>query len=126
MVLGMDEMEENLNCPNTSTDSSPSNCDGRFGRLGAKRAVVLDVIDQARGVPAFPVERFFDVQTLADERRNAAIRISWAALFTKAYGLASREIPELRQFYLAFPWPRYYQSSAVHNRDLSQSHRGRT
>jgi hypothetical protein len=44
-------------------------------------------------------------------RKWAQRRISWTALFTRAYGLASREIPELRQIYVSWPWPRIYQSS---------------
>jgi hypothetical protein len=100
-----------MNSPNSISLSNPPSHDGRSRRLGSERALVLDIIDQARKIPSFPVERAFDMQSLAEARENAAIRISWAALFTRAYGLASREVPELRQFYFSFPWPRCYQAS---------------
>ncbi|MFK7735000.1 MAG: hypothetical protein AB8B50_03165 [Pirellulaceae bacterium] len=100
-----------MNPPSSISLSKTRSLDGRSKRLGPERALVLDVIDQARKIPSFPVERSFAMQSLAEARERAGIRVSWAAIFMRAYGLASRDIPELRQFYFSFPWPRFYQSA---------------
>lgn len=84
--------------------------DGKTQSIGRDRAIVLDVVRMAQSVPSFPVEREFELQELADVRANSSTRISWVALFTKAYGLASRQTPELRRLYVGFPWPRFHQS----------------
>lgn len=72
--------------------------------------MVLDVIQLSRSVPAFPVERWFDVGLLAEARGAASVRISWITLFAKAYGLAAKDVPELRRAFISLPWPRFYQS----------------
>ena len=36
-------------------------------------------------------------------------RISWVALFVKAYGLLAADIVELRQSYMCWPWPHIFQ-----------------
>jgi hypothetical protein len=84
--------------------------DGKIARVGASRSIVLDVIHCARKVPSFPVERRFSLEGLDELRRDVDPRISWSALFSRAYGLASREHSLLRQMYIAWPWARIYQS----------------
>ena len=102
--------------------------DGKFRRIGRSRAIVLDVVHLARRVPAFPVERWFELQELGELRRAATQRISWLTLFARAYGLAGQEIPELRQSYRGWPTPRVYQSpysviSVAVNRQTEQGER---
>lgn len=84
--------------------------DGQFRRIGSDRAMVLDVIHRANKVPSFPVERRVDVASIDDARRSTNVRISWTAVFCRAYGLASREHAPLRQMWMTWPWPRIYQS----------------
>lgn len=84
--------------------------DGKFRNLGSDRAIVLDVLRLAKKVPSFPVEKWFDLGEVAKARQNAPVRISWVTLFARAYGLASRDVPELRRTFVAFPWPHFYQS----------------
>jgi hypothetical protein len=85
--------------------------DGRTFRLTSSRSLVLDVAHLAQKVPTFPVERWFDLGTVAFARSQAAPRISWVTLFVKAYGLASRQLPQLRTHYLKYPLPHFYQSA---------------
>ncbi|MBX3421205.1 MAG: hypothetical protein KF752_06575 [Pirellulaceae bacterium] len=84
--------------------------DGKVVTAGARRAIVLDVIRCASKVPSFPVERSFQMFRLAEARHQCATRISWTALFARAYGLASRVHPQLRHVFVAWPWARIYQS----------------
>jgi hypothetical protein len=102
--------------------------DGKIRRIGSTRSIVLDVIHCARRVPSFPVERKFLLGELSDLRYRVSPRISWSALFLRAYGLASREHPFLRQIFVAWPWPRIYQSpecviSVAVNRSLPTGER---
>lgn len=84
--------------------------DGRTFRLPPARALAVDVATLAEKVPTFPVERWFDLTALSEARSNASTRISWVTLFVKTYGLASREIPQLRTHYAKYPLPRFYEN----------------
>ncbi|MFO0942152.1 MAG: hypothetical protein U0930_15550 [Pirellulales bacterium] len=84
--------------------------DGKIRSIGQDRAIVLDVVRYASTVPSFPVERWVDVGHLAELRQLSPRRVSWTALFVRAYGLASREHSVLRQIFVAWPWARIYQS----------------
>lgn len=102
--------------------------DGKIWRIGGQRALVLDVVSLAKKVPSFPVERWFDLGELAAERSASATRISWITLFARAYGLAGRDVPQLRQCYINWPVPRVYQSpysviSVAVNRQTEQGER---
>lgn len=102
--------------------------DSGFVPIPRSRTIVLDVVRWARRVPSFPVEQVWEAQTLSALRtefnsqspasnhadpRFSAHRISWAALFLRAYGLACRDFPPLRQTFHRFPWGRVFQSDHV-------------
>ena len=89
---------------------SPDHNDGRTFRIERSRQVVYDIVRLARHVPAFPVERWFELAELSEARKNCSRRISWLTLFVRAYGLAGRDFPQLRQAYSSFPFGRLYQS----------------
>lgn len=99
-----------------------------FLPLPRTRAIVLDVVRWSRRVPSFPVEQTWDVnelsrlrnrcnsqpdQTADSDPRFPAHRVSWAALFLRAYALACRDYAPLRQSYHGFLWGRIYQSAHV-------------
>jgi hypothetical protein len=84
--------------------------DGKTWRIGSERALVLDVVRLASKVPSFPVERWFELAELSAARAASKTRISWISLFARAYGLAGRDVPQLRQSYIGWPVPRVYQS----------------
>lgn len=83
----------------------------REGRLslGYSRALVLDILRISQCVPAFPVEKWMDLSSVAAARAAAPRRISWVAIFTKAFALVAREIPAFRRSYVSWPWPHLYQ-----------------
>lgn len=84
--------------------------DGMIRSIDKDRGVILDLVRYASKVPSFPVERRVDMGSLARARSNCGRRVSWTAVFIRAYGLASRAMPDLRQIYVPWPWPRLYQS----------------
>jgi hypothetical protein len=87
----------------------PSHSSGRRRWLGRPRALVLDLLRLSQRVPTFPVERQMDLGAVAAARDACPQRISWVALFAKAFAVAAREIPPLRRSYIAWPWPHLYE-----------------
>ena len=62
---------------------------------------------------------------LAEARSRAAVRISWSALFIKAWGDVSSRHPSLRQTWRTFPWPHIFQhQTSVANLAVSRAHDG--
>lgn len=82
---------------------------GRYLPLSLPRRFVGDLLHFARKVPTVPVEREMNVQRLMAARSAMAKPVSWVAIFTKAYALATRQFPELRRAYMTFPWSRLYE-----------------
>ncbi len=87
------------------------------------RRLILDICHVAKSVPSFPVERTFQLGELRNARDRAETRISWVALYTRAFSLVCHAIPELRQVFVAYPTPRFYEhphsvaSISVHRDD---------
>lgn len=77
--------------------------------LSAPRRLVNDLVHFARKVPTVPVQRVVDVSRVAALRDRAALRVGWAAVFTKAYAQVCADYPPLRRAYLEYPRPRLYQ-----------------
>src|SRR5258705_11805978 len=69
----------------------------RGKRLAASpaRAVVLELLHHARKAPSLPVAKSMNLAALVELRKDA--RVSWMALFLKAYSLTALEHPELRR-----------------------------
>lgn len=60
-------------------------------------------------MPTFAHDRVFNLGELVDARRNAQARISWPAIFMKAYALNAAKFHRLRQTWMNWPWPHLYQ-----------------
>ena len=73
--------------------------------ISINRRLVLDGLHFARRVPLFPAEKYIDVGEISVLRKHAAQRISWAAVFVKAYAVAAQKHRPLRQTYIRWPWP---------------------
>ncbi|HVS39950.1 MAG TPA: hypothetical protein VMS17_30610 [Gemmataceae bacterium] len=82
---------------------------GRSLPLTTPRRLIGDLLHFSRSVPTVPVQRRMNVADLVDVRTRATRRISWCAIFTKAFARAAVQAPELRRAYLAFPWVRLYE-----------------
>jgi pyruvate/2-oxoglutarate dehydrogenase complex dihydrolipoamide acyltransferase (E2) component len=50
-----------------------------------------------------------DLHALAELRSVGESRVGWTAIFTKAFALVAREMPEFRRAYLEYPRPRLYE-----------------
>lgn len=60
-------------------------------------------------VPNVGGEKILHVKSCALARRDAVNPPKWGACVTKAFGLASARIPELRRSYIGFPFARFYE-----------------
>jgi len=77
----------------------------RWLPISINRRLVLDGLWFARRVPLYPIEKSFELAEVAELRQSAQRRISWAAIFVKAYALTAQQHRPLRQAYVRWPWP---------------------
>lgn len=82
---------------------------GRRLKIPLHRRMALDIARQGKKVPAFPVDRRLDFRGLEGLRRELPTRISWAAIYTRAFGLVSQQVAALRQSYHRLPTPGLYE-----------------
>src|SRR5262249_2813235 len=84
-------------------------CVGTCRPLSLPRRLVCDLLHFARQVPSVPVQRRMNLRPAVEARSQCQPRPSWVAVFAKAYSLVAAEMPQLRQTYLGFPFPRLYE-----------------
>jgi len=95
----------------------------RSGRLFIPRSrrLTLDVLHFHRQVDTCAHDRQFDLSKIAGLRSRLPVRISWAVLFIKAFGVVAANRPVLRQTFQRWPWPHIYQHA--HNVAMLATHR---
>jgi hypothetical protein len=82
---------------------------GRSIPLSPARRLVVDFLHFSQDIPLVSVQRHMHLERLVRARADRAGRPMWLAIFAKAYGLVSREFPELRRAYVKMPWPHLYE-----------------
>jgi hypothetical protein len=86
---------------------SPSS--GTKLRVPAARNIVASFLAQARKTPLAMVTREFVIPELIEARRATSPAVSWVTLFAKAYGIAGREVRELRRSWVSYPRKHLYE-----------------
>lgn len=81
---------------------------GSYRALSPARKVIMEILHHGQKVPSLPTGRKSNIGPLVASRRELASPPTWMAIFTRAYGLAAREHPELRSALISYPWPRLY------------------
>lgn len=81
---------------------------GLYKPVSASRRIIMDLMHEARQVPSIPVQRMINLKDLESIRRLSAPRISWFALFMKAFAIVAHEHPQLRRSLIRYPWLRFY------------------
>lgn len=86
---------------------------------------MMDVLREHRKVPTTAHDRVCDLSAVVAARANASVRISWPAMFIKAYGLVARRYVVLRQTFMPWPWAHLYQhpesvATVVVHREIEQ------
>jgi hypothetical protein len=92
-----------------STDPVLSPSGGHSLPLSLPRRWICDLLHFAGKVPTVPVQRRIDIRAVVEARAGLAERPSWAVIFLRAYALVAREVPQLRRYYLSFPWSHLYE-----------------
>lgn len=82
---------------------------GRAIPLSVPRRIVVDYLRHVRRIPSAPIEMRMCLDEVMAVRAACADRPPWTAIFVKAYALAARDMPELRQAYITLPRPHIYE-----------------
>jgi hypothetical protein len=82
---------------------------GKWIGLSPQRRFVSDLLKYAQRIPSVPSQRRMHLADVIDARRRSGQRLSWCAIFLKAYSVVSARRPELRRSYLPWPWPHLYE-----------------
>ncbi len=82
---------------------------GRRIGLSLPRRFVCDLLHFSQRIPSVPMERRMDLAGVVDARSQGLTRISWSAIFLKAYAIVSERRPELRRTFLSLPWGHLYE-----------------
>jgi hypothetical protein len=77
--------------------------------ITAGRRLVFELMRQSRNVPLVTLRRQFSIPALAAARAEGRPKVSWVALFGKAYALAARRHAHLRRNWISFPFGRIYE-----------------
>lgn len=81
----------------------------RMRTIPPSRAMVCDILRYDRKVPTCAHDRYFDLNEVVAARDSARIRVSWPAIFMKAYVINAARFPRLRQTWMGWPWPHLYE-----------------
>lgn len=86
-----------------------SNHIGRRLAVPPSRRLTCDLLSFQRSIPLCGHDRVICLQELARARAAASCRISWPALFIRAFGLVARQHEKLRQTWYRWPISHLYQ-----------------
>ena len=78
-------------------------------RLGPARKFINDLVHFAQKVPTIPVARAMNIAVVAQARQAVPSRLSWTAIFMKAYSLVAQRRAQLRQIFMRWPWMHLYE-----------------
>ena len=82
---------------------------GRRFKVPASRRLSWDLLYFNRAVPLCAHDRRMNLAEVSAARDSCPERVSWPALFLKAYALVAQDVPELRQTWYRWPWAHLYQ-----------------
>lgn len=107
-----------------ASSTTPANKPRRF-LIPRSRRLTCDVLHFHRHVPLCPHVRLISLGALDELRKPATGRISWAALFLKAYALMARDLPVFRQSWMRGLIPTIYEHpSSVGMLAVQREYRG--
>jgi hypothetical protein len=93
--------------------------------MSLPRRIIADLCHFSLAVPNGVIKRDLMIPGLLAARAAANPRPAWPVLFLKAYALVARDMPELRQSYVKFPWPHFFQhTESVASLVIERDHEG--
>jgi hypothetical protein len=82
---------------------------GTVRKISRPRRAVIDLMRACADVPFVAVRRTLSIGRLAAARKGLSQRPAWAVIFTKAFAIMASDQPILRQVYLKWLWPHFYE-----------------
>jgi hypothetical protein len=85
------------------------------GRMSVpqSRALVSDILHFHQAIPTCAQDRLIPLAELDELRRGLRNRISWPAIFLKAFSAVAVQHPKLRQTWRSWPWPHIFQHESA-------------
>lgn len=81
----------------------------RYRRFPLQRRWIREIVHFGQSSHVVGGNCVINVAAASKARAACAARISWAAIMVRAFGVASHTWPQMRQCYLPFPWPHFYE-----------------
>ena len=98
---------------------------GRWLSIPPARRMIFDILYFSKKIPTQVISRETNLWRLSELKRNPATSISWSLLVLKAYAILSSRHRVLRQTYMRWPWPHFYEHpTTVGRMTVSRSHDG--
>ena len=92
-------------------------------RIPRSRCLVVDILRLHQRNPTVAHNRYMQLADLADARGRSPIRISWSALFIKAWAEVSNRHSTIRQTWRDWPWGHIFQHrESVANLAVNRQH----
>ena len=95
--------------PETPLPPKTPETKGRRVRLPKSRRLVVDLLKFSKKVPSQPLVRNCNLSELVKLRRQALPKVSWPAMFMKAYAIMSARHPNLRRLFMPWPWAHLHE-----------------
>ena len=77
--------------------------------MSLPRRFISDLVYFSKLAPLTTMQRTMRLSAVVEARQRAQPRPGWCALFTKAYSFVAAQRPPLRQAYMPWPWPHFYE-----------------
>ena len=95
--------------PETPLPPKTRSTAGRWLRLPKSRRLVVDLLKFSKKVPSQPLVRNCNLAQLALLRKETEPKVSWPAMFMKAYAIMSARRPNLRRLFMPWPWAHLHE-----------------
>jgi hypothetical protein len=82
---------------------------GKTIPISLSRRFIIDLLKHSKKVPALPMQRTMSLKPLIDAQSRLNRKLSWCAIFIRAYSLLAERNPELRRTVAYFPRNRFYE-----------------
>jgi hypothetical protein len=82
---------------------------GRWIPMSLPRRFISDLVYFSKRAPLTTMQRTMRLAAVVEARQRAQPKPSWCALFVKAYSFVAAQRAPLRQAYMPWPWPHFYE-----------------
>ncbi len=85
---------------------------GRSIRLSLPRRFICDLLHFAKRIPSVPMQRRMNLADVVAIRKSWTQRVSWCAIFMKAFAIVAAQRSELRRTFMPVPRAHLYEHPA--------------